>query len=211
MQTNRVLTDVDRALFQDRIAEMFRLLPDDMSRKIPEANVQQAFVLSEVIKQYNAGKFFTLSVGCFEDTAYAYLKVKEAGMVGIDPAVNYDLRTYVQRTNKTYDVIFATSVLEHVTDDEQFIADMCTLLNKGGVGILTMDFKNDYKVGDPLPNTDVRFYTRYDLEVRLPKVLAKYGCELIDEPDWSGKDNFVYQGHQYSFATFVFRKTPDVQ
>lgn len=210
MPINRILTDADREEFKNRIDDMFKLCPDEMSRKIPEANVQQAFVLSQVIKAYNDGKFFTLSVGCFEDTVYAYLKAKEASVVGIDPAINFDLRTYTEKTNKRFGVIFATSVIEHVENDERFIADMCTLLEKGGVGILTTDFKDDYKVGDPLPNTDIRFYTRRDLEVRLPKILKKHECGLVDEPDWSGKDNFVYQGHHYSFATFVFRKNSDV-
>ena len=208
MTTNRVLTDADRELYKDRIDDMFRLMPDEMARKIPEANVQQAFVLSEVLKQYNEGKFFTLSVGCFEDTAYTYLKIKEAGVVGIDPAINHDLHTYAGKTNKQFDVVFATSVIEHVENDEEFIADICTLLKEGGVAILTTDFKDDYKVGDPGPN--VRFYTKYDLEVRLPSVLAEYDCELVDEPDWSDKDNFVFQGHHYSFATFVFRKNSNV-
>jgi len=205
--SNRILTDVDREELEPVIAEMQRLCPDVMARKIPDANVQQAFVLNEVQKEYKNGKFFTLSVGCFEDTAYEYLKAKETGVVGIDPEKNFDLHTYIGKTNKLYDIVFATSVLEHVEDDEQFLDDMCSLMKVGGLGILTMDFKNDYKAGDPVPYTDVRFYTRHDLEVRLKAVLDKNDCEFVDEPDWTGKDRFVYQGHNYSFATFVFRKT----
>lgn len=207
MTVNKILTDADRESLQPMIDKMWEACPEMMSRKITEANVQQAFVLNEVMKSYNDGKFFTLSVGCFEDTAYCYLKAKEASVVGIDPSINFDLHTYAKETNKRFDVIFATSVIEHVENDLEFMEDMCNLLEKGGVGILTTDFKEDYKLGDPSPN--LRFYTTADLE-GLAFIINKCGCELVDTPDWSGEDNFIFHGHHYSFATFVFRKNSDV-
>ena len=68
------------------------------------------------------------------------------------------------------------------------------------------DNKDGWKTGDPKPDVDVRFYTRYDLEKRLLSYLPD--CELIDAPQWDCPDpDFNYLGkYQYTFATFVFRK-----
>ena len=131
-------------------------------------------------------------------------------MVGIDPVINYDLRTYINNGREPFDIVFATSVLEHVEDDEGFIADICELLKLNGYGILTMDFNNDYRVGDPLPVTDIRFYTKYDLEFRLTKILTSHDCDLVDIPDWTGEPEFTHDGCNYSFSTFVFRKIGNV-
>jgi len=51
-----------------------------------------------------------------------------------------------------------------------------------------------------------RFYTKKDLTERLPKILEKNDCSLFDEPHLEEPPNFLYQGHTYSFATFVFMK-----
>lgn len=211
MSVNRILTDKDRESLQTLIHSMFEVSPDMMNRKIYRANVQQAFILNELLKilDINNGTEF-LSVGCYEDTAFEYLKALGANVAGIDPMYEYDLHTFTQAHNIKFDVVFATSVIEHVANDEEFIHDICYLLKPNGIGILTMDFKDDYKKGDPLPATDVRFYTKYDLETRLHKILVDNDCELMEEPDWSDKDNFIYQGHQYSFATYVFRKKSNV-
>jgi SAM-dependent methyltransferase len=211
MTFNKILTDEDREELRPMIDDMLRVCPDVMARKIPEANVQQAFVLHTIANlEMKLSDKSMLSVGCFEDTAYEFLKQMKFNIVGIDPFINYSLHDYVKRTDNYFDIVFATSVLEHVANDLEFLADMCSLLKPNGLGILTMDFKDDYKLGDPLPATDVRFYTRQDLEVGLSYVLSKCDCKVVDTPDWTGKDNFVYQGHQYSFATFVFRKIKNV-
>jgi hypothetical protein len=211
MKINRILTDADRNVLAPVIQSMWNTCPDMMARKISEANVQQAFVLNQVRLLMRYKKDATcLSVGCFEDTAFETLKREGYDVIGIDPHIDFDLHSYLNDKNRVagYDIVFATSVIEHVKNDEEFIADMCKLLNSGGHGILTTDFKDDYRKGDAVPSE--RFYTRDDLEVRLRNILKLYNCDLIDEPDWTEKDSFVYQGHHYSFATFVFRKSSDV-
>ena len=40
---NRILTNQDRELYKPLIEKMFEVCPEMMSRKISEANVQQAF------------------------------------------------------------------------------------------------------------------------------------------------------------------------
>jgi len=201
---NRLLRDDDRTNLQPVIDKMWETIPAMMARKIPEANVQQAFVYSAVKNLYSEG--LILSVGCYEDTAFELLKHEGFTVWGIDPAVNYDLHSYRNLFTHKYEIIFATSVLEHVKNDEQFIRDICYLLKPGGVAILTCDFKNDYKKGNPVPYTDERFYTEAELDVRLRNIIETEGCEYLGETYWKGEPDFWYQGHHYSFATIVFKK-----
>jgi SAM-dependent methyltransferase len=212
MAINRLLTDKDRENYKALIDDMFRVCPEVMKRKIPRANIQQAFVLGEVLKLLPTHTN-VLSVGCYDDTAYEYLlnlSYKSMNIIGIDPAINVDLKTFKSINHDKFDIIFSTSVLEHVPNDEEFVDDICKLLSHNGVGILTMDFNDEYRVGDRLPQTDVRFYTKKDLEFRLTKILTDNGCDLVDVPDWSGEPEFTHDGCNYSFATFVFRKMRDV-
>lgn len=205
---NRILTDEDRKMYSGLIGRMFETCPEMMSRKIADANVQQAFVLDTVLNILggNYKDKSIISVGSFEDTAFEYLRIKGANIIGIDPIYGYDLHTYKKVYNTKFDIVFSTSVIEHVKNDEEFIADMCDLLLLNGIGIITTDFKNDYKVGDPLPYSDERLYTKYDLNARLRGIIQARGCDLLEEPNYDNKDNFVYQGHHYSFATFVFKR-----
>ena len=126
-----------------------------MRRKIPEANVQQAFVLDSVYKFIKMKpKPKALCVGSFEDTAAASLKMIGYHIEEIDPALNCDLETYFNlptTTKASYDVIFSTSVIEHVPDDETFIRQIAKLLAPEGVGVLTCDYNDAYKPGDRLP------------------------------------------------------------
>lgn len=199
---NRLLRNSDRDFLGWLGVKMRHELPDMMSRKIPEANVQQEWMVAQVRL---AKPMKTLCVGCYEDTAFELLK-KERHVVGIDPLVNgKTLRQFVLLDGGEFECVFATSVIEHVDDDEQFIADMCSLLAHDGVGLLTCDFKEGWKKGDPLPATDERLYTSADID-RLGRVLRKCGCYWIDKPDTKGAPDFHYQGHDYSFMALCFKK-----
>lgn len=207
MPVNRLLTDEDRKFLEPTINLMWKVCPNIMRKKIERANVQQAFVLYETLRNMvHPTPSNILSVGCFDDTAFEYLKTIGANIVGIDPVYGYDLHQFRQSHSTQFNIAFATSVIEHVQNDEEFIKDMCDILLPDGIGILTMDFNNNYKLGDKLPRTDLRFYRRIDLEVRLYDVLIRNNCRLIDTPDWSGEPEFTHDGCNYSFATFVFRK-----
>jgi len=204
---NRLLNDVARDQYSNTIAKMWELVPDMMSRKIERANVQQAFVFDRV-RQLYCGDDEVLSVGNYEDTAWAALVADNIPVLGIDPLTNGDtLNSFYSRTvDIGFDIIFSTSVIEHVENDEQFIDQICKLLNHGGYGVITMDFQESYKPGQVLPATAVRFYTKYDLEVRLKKILEANNCKYICEGDWTGEPDFWYQGHTYNLATMVFQK-----
>ncbi len=207
------MTDVDRKLYKTTIEQMRELCPEMMSRKIIEANVQQAYIfnmVASILSDYPDDEKI-LCVGSFEDTACESLKVSGKHIIEIDPDVNgQTLDTFYSHTSDHFNIIFSTSVLEHVKDDELFIKQLCDLLNPGGYAILTVDFKDSYKQGDPLHATAVRYYTKHDLEVRLPKVLKECSCSLVGETNYDGEPDFVYQGHLYSLATFMFRKDSNV-
>jgi len=206
---NRVLDDQARALYAPVVEELFRLAPGMMARKIPAANVQQAFVF-DTVRKILAGHRSprVLCVGAFEDTASAGVKGCGYAVEEIDPALNWDLDAFWRRpeTRKgSYDVVFSTSVIEHVEDDELFVAQIADLLAPGGHAVLTCDFNDAYRPGDRVPQEDFRFYTARDLGERL---LARMpGCRLADRPVWGhGRPDFAYAGIPYMFASFVVRK-----
>lgn len=206
---NRILDDEARALYAPAIAYLVGQMPEVMARKIARANVQQAFVLDTVLRlarSYSDPSL--LCIGSYEDTASAGVMMNGFRVEEVDPVVNYDLSTYLSRPStkrESFQIIFSTSVIEHVTDDETFVKDMEELLAPGGVGVFTCDFNDTYKAGDPLPIEDRRFYTRRDLEVRFPTLLTR--SELVDRPDWKcDAPDFSYGGIPYTFATFVFRR-----
>ncbi|MFO0581857.1 MAG: methyltransferase domain-containing protein [Anaeromyxobacter sp.] len=206
---NRVLDDRARAHYAPVVEELFRLAPAMMARKIPAANVQQAFVFDTVrrlLANHRAPR--VLCVGAFEDTASAGVKACGYAVEEIDPALNWDLDAFWRRpeTQKgSYDVVFSTSVIEHVEDDELFVAQIADLLAPGGHAVLTCDFNDAYRPGDKVPGEDFRFYTSRDLGERLLGRMP--GCRLADAPAWQhGPPDFAYAGIPYMFASFVVRK-----
>ncbi len=207
---NRILDNTAREQYRQVIQLLCKLCPDEMSRKIPEANVQQAFVF-ETVRQLSARMKNPriLSVGCYEDTAFIGLQKKGMEAEGIDPLLNYDLstfRTRPDREGKTYDIIFSTSVIEHVQDDARFVREISELLAPGGFAVLTCDFKPGYQPGDRVPRVDFRFYTKKDLAERL--VANMPGCRLYGPGRWDVESpDFRFEGIDYTFATFTVQKT----
>jgi SAM-dependent methyltransferase len=181
-----------------------------MSKKIERANVQQAFVFDTVwrfTKEYDHPKM--LCAGSYEDTASMSLQKAGFTVQEIDPMINYFLQDFFNKPSTAknfYDIIFSTSVIEHDPDDKSFIECIENLLAPGGLAVITCDYKDGWKPGEPKPEVDARFYTKYDLEKRLTSYLKN--SELIDEPHWDCPNpDFNYLGkYQYTFATFVFRK-----
>lgn len=202
---NTILTDTWREFYKPIIKELFQHCPEMMARKLELANVQQAHTFAKT-REFANIQSKILCVGSFEDTAAETLIELGYNVVGIDPALNMDLTTFFNQTKEKFDVIFSTSVIEHVPNDDEFIDQICKLLAPGGYGVLTCDFRNDYKEGDPKPGEDVKLYTKQDLLVRLYKVLIDNNCFLVGEADYDYPPDFHYGIYTYSFATYTFRK-----
>jgi SAM-dependent methyltransferase len=206
---NRILDDAARIELAPVVRRMTRLAPGIVAKKLPRANVQQAFVLDAV--EYFAQRSVSpriLCVGSFEDSAAAALQAAGHALEQIDPAVNrLDLGSFLRQpgTRKaSYDIVFSTSVLEHVRDDGAFIEQLASLLAPGGIAVLTCDFMEGWRPGEPVIAGNYRFYTRRDLAQRLAARMAD--CDLVDAPAWSGGADFDLGGFRYAFATLVFRK-----
>ena len=206
MPINRVLTNEDRDKYAHVIQLMYKNIPEMSANKIVGAMVQEAFVYDTAHLYFIDDCPMVLSAGSYQDTAAELLRFSGIAVYDVDPVINCDLHTFKGRAETKYDMVISTSVLEHTTNDEEFIADICDLLEPDGIAVLTCDFKDDYKAGDNVPYTSNRFYTTYDLTVRLPIILAQHGCSLVDVPDYTARDTFIWDGINYSFASFVFRK-----
>ncbi|HEU4380437.1 MAG TPA: methyltransferase domain-containing protein [Hyphomicrobiaceae bacterium] len=152
-----------------------------------------------------------LCVGSFEDTACYSLQGLGYRIDAIDPSIDGDLaefrRQHPQRLN-TYDIVFSTSVIEHVPDDETFVADMVAMLAPGGYAMLTCDYNDTWTPDQPKPSSDVRIYTRADMQ----RLIAAMGhVELLDEPDWQDHEpDFTIAeagvDMRYGFATLTVRR-----
>lgn len=206
---NRILDNTARLQYKETIDKLFELCPTMMKHKIPEANVQQAFVLDTAHRL--AVSFVSpkmLCVGSFMDTAVAGLNALGYQMDEIDPVLNYDLNEFLHKPStklSNYDLIISTSVIEHVQDDLLFLKQISELLKPGGIAILTCDYNDQYKSGDPIPSVDFRFYTQNDFKKRLLPQLKD--CSLIDSPQWDCLNpDFTYEKYKYTFATLVFQK-----
>jgi len=209
---NRILDDEARKLYQPAIKKLFELVPKTMSKKIARANIQQAFVFDTVyrhIKNYAHPKI--LCVGSYEDTASMALQKMGYTVEEIDPMINYYLQEFYTKPStikNSYDIIFSTSVIEHDPEDVSFMKCIAGLLKPGGIAVITCDYKDGWKPGDPKPDVDARFYTKTDLENRLLSYIPD--CQLVDHPEWDcPHPDFNYLGkYQYSFASFVIKKKP---
>lgn len=205
---NKLLNKKEFANYQNALNLLKTHCPEMLSRKIPEANIQQAFTLQTTLDLIPVGSNL-LSAGSWEDTATETLKKVGYNVIDVDPQINSDLKTYFdanQQLHGKLDGVVSTSVIEHVHNDEEFIDCICKLLKSGGYGIATMDYNNGYLNGGVTkPNEDVRLYTEYDLRIRLNAVLEENECELL-EANYEGENDFHYAGHWYTFATFVFKK-----
>jgi SAM-dependent methyltransferase len=207
---NRILDNDARKIYQPAVDLFTEHFPNLIKKKIAEANVQQAFVFDTSVnfsQQFSNPKI--LAVGAFEDTAAEGLRLLNFEIDFIDPILNYDIETFISKPNvkeASYDIIISTSVIEHVEKDEKFIQDIAYLLKKDGYGILTCDYKDQYKKGDHIPEVDYRFYTQHDLKERLMKAVPN--CRLVDEPEWECENpDFFFLGiFNYTFASIVFKK-----
>jgi len=209
---NRLLGDEARKLYAPAEAQIAKLVPHTFARKLPEANVQQAFVFDTVYRHlasYNRPR--VLCVGSFEDTACMALAKLGISIEEIDPVFNYTLQEFATKPTTehgVYDIIFSTSVIEHDPDDRSFVEAVESLLAPNGLFVMTCDYRDGWKPGDSKPGVDARLYTRADLERRLPSHMK--ACSFVDAGDhWTRPSSDIFaEKYEYSFATFCVRKQP---
>lgn len=207
---NKILDDRSRESYGDTLADLHKYVPEMLTRKIERANIQQAFAL-DVAYRFLAEcpNARILAAGSFEDTAVATLRAKGYCIDEVDPNVNgmtlQDFYLSPDAKLGSYDLILSVSVLEHVADDEQFVRLISEFLRPGGLAVLTVDFAEKWRPGKRKPDVDHRLYTTRDICERLMPAIGD--CVLVDQPRWSeGVEDFHYEGSQYGFAGFVFRK-----
>jgi SAM-dependent methyltransferase len=207
---NKILDDRSRVAYGEAISDLAKYAPEMLSRKIERANIQQGFAL-ETARRFLAQRpnARILAAGSFEDTAVAALSALGYRIDEVDPNVNgmtlLDFYLSSRARLGSYDLCLSVSVLEHVADDEQFVRIISEFLRPGGLAVLTVDFKEGWRPGENKPIVDHRLYTTRDLSGRL--ISAMGDCALVDAPIWSeGVEDFEYEGSEYGFAGFVFKK-----
>ena len=209
---NTILDDAARARYEPSIRTLWLMAPDVMTRKIPRANVQQGFMLAaveELARRRPNPRM--LCVGSFEDTAAMALRALGYHVVEIDPALNYGMHDYREAHREMegkFDIVFSTSVIEHVPDDEEFVADMAAMTAPGGYCVLTCDFNDKWRPDMPKPSTDVRLYGHDDMQ-RLVRAMGTVA--LVDTPDWDREkfDFTIWEAGvelRYGFASLVVQK-----
>ena len=207
---NRILDNQARKLYAPTIDKLFQFAPATMAKKIAEANVQQAFVFDTVYRHldhYTNPKL--LCVGSYEDTASMGLQKLGCSVEEIDPMINYYLQDYISKPTTLknhFDIVFSTSVIEHDPDDKSFLECIEQLLAPGGMAVITCDYKDGWKPGQPKPEVDARFYTKEDMQNRMLSYMPQ--CELVDAGNWDCPNpDFYYLGkYNYTFATFTVQK-----
>lgn len=212
---NKILDDRSRTAYSAGLADLKKYAPEMIARKIERANIQQGFALETAYRFLETIENpRILAAGSFEDTAVETLKARGYRVDAIDPNDNGMtlLEFYLSPEARlgSYDLALSVSVLEHVEHDEQFVRLMSEFLRPGGLAILTVDFKESWKPGVAKPIVDHRLYTTKDICERLMPAIGD--CALVDPPSWrEGVEDFHYEGSDYGFGGFVFRKlTPDV-
>lgn len=204
---NRILDDSARELYKYSTQFIDKVAHNHNKRKNGKAIVQQAFVLDTILRLCETKKHpRILCVGSFEDTTFNVLKSMGYDITGIDPVLNYDLDTYITKSNiNKFDVVFSTSVIEHVKNDIKFINNISSLVNINGYIIMTCDFKEGYKHGDKKPKVCYRFYTKESILNLTEKISNKFST--VDIVEWDcDKPDFFSGGIDYTFATIVLKR-----
>ena len=94
---NRILDDSAREKYKPALEFIENIVPELNAKKIPEANIQQAFVFDTAYSLSQKPSTKILSVGAFEDTAAIALKKLGFQIDFVDPVINYDLSTFITK------------------------------------------------------------------------------------------------------------------
>jgi SAM-dependent methyltransferase len=81
----------------------------------------------------------------------------DLSMAGVDYQVDL---TKLPFENETYDVVFASHVLEHIRDDEQALSEIRRILRPNGMAILPVPIVAQETVEYPEPNPSEAYHVR---------------------------------------------------
>ncbi len=101
------------------------------------------------------------------------------------PIADYSIDIHnIPFDDNTYDVVFCNHVLEHVTDDQKCMSELCRVLKPGGLAIMQVPYipEQEKTVEDPTitdPKERERLFGQYD-HVR------KYGKDYADRLEKAG-------------------------
>jgi len=204
---NRVLTPHDREQLRPVVEELSTLEPEIMSRKVPLAVFQNAFLFQQA-RAFARRTDRIMVIGGFEDPIGPALRKLGYDVTITDPMLDgKDMEAvWIEsiRERTEYDVVICCSVIEHVENDARFIQQMYQVLRPGGTAILTTDYVERWEEGMPKPKADYRLYSSDRL-----RMLAGHlpPDSLTDLPTWGEQvPYFEYESIQYSFCSLAFQR-----
>lgn len=106
---------------------------------------------------------------------------------------------------RQFDTVFCISVLEHVSDEEQFIADLASIVRLHGRLFLTVDY---WDRPEDIPDTAHfhwmrrRIYCPSSFQRILARLIECGLLPLWPDPTWHGP-----QVYDYSFASLALTRT----
>jgi SAM-dependent methyltransferase len=130
-----------------------------------------------------------------------------AGAEIIDPTVNHDLRTELDRGTQA-DAVFCISVIEHVPEYAEFVEDLSRAVRPGGLLFLTMDAWNERpEVPDKAHFHWMRqrIFTKESWK-HLAATLHTKGFRLLGEADWDSPIEELEPGWGYGFVSLTMIK-----
>lgn len=207
LASNRVLTPRDRERLRPAVTDLKELCPDIMSRKIPDAVFQNAFIFEQARALARREDRIVL-IGGYEDPIGPSLQRLGYDVTITDPQLDgRDSDAVLEeclRTGIRYDMVISCSVIEHVEEDLEFLQSLLEMLRPGGVALLTTDFRDGWQPGIAKPTPDVRLYTLERL--RMIAAALPEGS-LLDAASWRAvPPYFQYDGSDYGFCSIAFRR-----
>lgn len=207
LRGNRVLTPRDRQRLRPVVDDLATLCPDIMSRKIPDAVFQNAFIFEQA-RQLAKSNDRIILIGGYEDPIGPALMRLGHDVVITDPQIDGrtsdDVLLDSIRHGKEYDLVISCSVIEHVEEDFEFVKALYALLAPGGTALLTTDFRDGWEPGIVKPTPDVRLYTPQRLRL-LVNSLPNHA--IPDGHDWQPiPAYFHYDFSDYGFCSIMFQK-----
>ncbi len=218
---NKLLSPAPQAGYPKRVAcGTAARGPNAGSQKAParrarRVDVQQSFVIDAVERL--AADFFEpriLGIGSPDDVCIEALRVKGYVLDLIDLQEG-DLAP-LRKGAAVHDIVFCTTTLNRMAEDEAFIREVADRLAPGGVAVLPLDIghpdSSAGSTGEEHPATGVacptehRLYTPQDIFGRLLPLLPD--CIMFDPPQWDSGDGRETgdQAARSIPASWVFRK-----